>query len=245
MPRDIPRGSCRGRTLAALDSLAARIIFEVLGVFGVVVVLAQLALAARAPGPTVTLLATLNYASFALFAAKLAAFCALLGPVRFWRASLWNRFELAVVLLGAVAVAADAVAASAPAAANLLTAAMFFRLAKVLRSLRLIPGLSITFLAFFDMLPALTRYLVLLLAVLYAFAVAGMCAFAGALDLANPAVAASAYGQLGFGGLNFDSLAAAYLTLLQMLNIVDWPVVMEGVVVTHGNAARLYFVAFW
>jgi hypothetical protein len=246
VPRDIPRSSVRGRALAALDSLAARVLFELLGVLGIVVVLAQLALAARAPGPTVALLSVLNYVSFAILTAKLAAFCALLGPLRFARASFWNRFELAVCALGAAAVAADALAAGAPGAANLLTAAMFLRLAKVLRSLRLVPGLAVTFLAFFDMLPALARYLAMLAAVLYAFALAGIVAFAGALDAAaDPAVAASAYGQLGFGGLTFDNLAAALLTLLALLNVVDWPVIMEGVVAARGNAARLYFVAFW
>ena len=246
VPRDIARRSCRGRALAAILSLPARVVAEALSVLAVVVAFTQLALAATASAETAALLATISYVTFAVYAAKVLVEAALLGPRRFWRSSIWHRFDAAVVVLGAAAVAVDAASAGSPGAgANLLTVAQFFRAAHALRALRLVPGLALTFLAFFDTLPALARYLALAAAVLYAFALAGMCAFAGALTLADPAVAASSYGVLGFQGLTFDTLSAAMLTELALLNVVDWPVVMEGAVAARGRAARLYFVAFW
>ena len=139
-----------------------------------------------------------------------------------------------------------------------------------MRILRALPGFDLTASAFADVLPVWIQYAVVMLCVLYAFAVraplllamprrtctcryrrrrpvqvGGMVSFARRLTPDDPAVAASPYGESGFYPLNFDTFGGAAVCLLTLLVEHDWPVLISGPIAAVGMGAWVYFLAFW
>jgi hypothetical protein len=94
--------------------------------------------------------------------------------------------------------------------------------------------------------PLLGQHVLVLLGVLYAFAVVGMAAFAGVLRADDAAVARSSFGEYNYFSLiNFDSLPNALFALFYLLTVNDWVVLMEGCVAAVGKSARAFFFVFW
>jgi len=85
-----------------------------------------------------------------------------------------------------------------------------------------------------------------IVSVQYIFAIVGMELFAGRLDILNPDVAASAYGNDGFGTLSFDSLAESYVVLFYQLVVNNWVVIVDGLSAAFQSRwPRLYFILFY
>ena len=257
VPRSIARESVRGRILAFLHSLPARIFFEICGVVNVVCVLSQLGVETdsmtSAEQAAVDVLHLVNYITYGIFGLEVLSAIALLGPRLYWRQGVWARVDVFVIVLALFGTIVDkTIEKNNNALADLLLVALFFRVAKVLRILRLFPGVSVIVSSFIAMLPAIARYVTVLLCVMYSFAVVGVELFSGHLRRDNPTLVNSAgepltaYAFLDFWSLNFDDLLHSLVTLTAQLNIVAWPVVMEALVATTGqHAVRIYFVAFW
>jgi hypothetical protein len=169
------------------------------------------------------------------------------GPLRFWRRSQLNRFDLCVMtatLLGTAVFNSGTEAATG----NLWVAESltFLRMLRLARVFRFLTGFSSTVLAFWDVVPLLGQYVLILLSSLFAFAVVGEHAFGGLLLRSNPRVAASSYGLYAYYDVvNFDSLPDAMFSVFYVLSVNDWVTLMEGCVAAVGLGARIYFIAFW
>lgn len=90
--------------------------------------------------------------------------------------------------------------------------------------------------------PALGRYIVLLLCVYYSYSIIGMELFAGKLPRANEIIANSSYGVLNYYHNNFDNLPNSMVTLWEQQIVNNWPIVMEGVVAGTNSYSRFYFI---
>jgi hypothetical protein len=235
-----------------VDGRAWETLFDASTLFAGLSVLVQLSIetddaAANLPfKPLLRGMAYTQYATLAVGVICVAGRLLAWGPVRFWRRSQLNRFDLCVMtatLLG-TAVFSSAVAS----ATNLWVAESltFLRMLRLARVFRFLPGFSSTVLAFWDVVPLLGQYVLILLSSLFAFAVIGEHAFGGLLVQSNAAVAASSYGLYAYYSvINFDSLPEAMFAVFYVLSVNDWVVLMEGAVAAVGLGARVFFIAFW
>ena len=120
-----------------------------------------------------------------------------------------------------------------------------------------------------DVAPGVARYLAALGCIYFAYAMIGQDLFGGRLGAAEPAIAASPYGQNGFYAYNFDGVREALVTLFYAMVVNNWPIVRvcvgggggggtrgiaecssvaqvyEGCYAARGAIARLYFVSWF
>ena len=134
-------------------------------------------------------------------------------------------------------------------------------MARMLRILRRNAAFGVISVTIVEILPALLRYMGVLLALFYAFAVMGMELFAGVLspDCLSSSVESthicaqrvarlqsSSYGINNYWSNNFDTLPRALVTLFEQMVVNNWVIVMEGCVAGMGDDwPRIYFIAFW
>jgi voltage-gated sodium channel len=235
-----------------VDSRAWEALFDASTLFAGLSVLIQLSIetdepAANAPlKPLLRAMTYTQYATLAVGALCVAGRVAAWGAVRYWRRSQLNRFDLCVItatLLGTIVFNSDAAVVTNLWVAESLT---FLRMLRLARVFRFLPGFSSTVLAFWDVVPLLGQYVLILLSSLFAFAVVGEHAFGGLLNKTNPRVAASSYGlYVYYDVVNFDSLPDAMFSVFYVLSVNDWVTLMEGCVAAVGLGARVYFIAFW
>ena len=80
-----------------------------------------------------------------------------------------------------------------------------------------------------SIIPVVMRFLGVLLAMMYFYAVLGMEFFAGKLRLDHPLVAASSYGQTDFyQSYTFDGWLESFVSVFIMLMVRKYPILMEG-----------------
>ena len=257
---DLPptAGPLRRRAAALVGSTGASLLFDACILVNTIVELYRMAVEVEgASSPTAAALALFQRALLAIFCAEFLLKLTVWGPLRFLSASLGHKLDALIITSSLGAAFAEAAGALPPSVALFIFTLRSLRLVRYGQKLRLkvaersglslLPGLDTSFAALLDCAPPLGRLLAVAGAAVYAFTIAGQEAFHGVLSVANPAVAASAYGasSLNLAGLTFDSFPAGALTVFALLQrTVAWPVLMEGAVAGTGSLwARGYFVA--
>jgi hypothetical protein len=245
-PRGVAPNSARGRGIALMRKTAVMLAFDAAIVVNTAAVLTQVCLEndeeASTGNPTVVAMERLELAMLAVFLGEILAKVALWGPLPYWRESRFNRLDALLVVLAVVGTGLDY---TNTVSDQVSAATSFVRFLRLVRVLRVVPGFGLTVGAFSDVLPVLVQYALCVVASFYFFGLVGMTAFGGKLVAANPAVAASSYGQEEYYPFSFDSLPRAGMSLLFLLALNDWPVLMDGAVAATGDGAIVYFVAFW
>lgn len=115
---------------------------------------------------------------------------------------------------------------------------------RLLRLLRLVRRFDAMMNSLKIIVPALGRYIVLLLCVYYSYSIIGMEFFAGKLPRNNEIIANSSYGVLNYYHNNFDNLPNSMVTLWEQQIVNNWPIVMEGVVAGTNSYSRIYFIVW-
>ena len=182
-----------------------------------------------------------------------------LGFLTFWRLSIFNRIDFVTVMGSALStflfwfeILPD----------DNRRIADFFLLLRTLRTVRLLrmnTEFRIISASVVEIAPALLRYLAVLVALLYFFAVMGMEFFAGTLrkecypeeaailcEKRSRRLEKSSYGVNNYWNMNFDSLSNAFVSLFYLCVVNQWPVLMEGAVAAFDSQwPRMYFILFW
>ena len=112
-----------------------------------------------------------------------------------------------------------------------------------------------------EIAPALMRYMAVLAALFYAFALIGMEFFAGVLsreclpldyetmyecEERTYRLEHSSYGANNYWSNNFNTLPRALITLFEQMVVNNWVIVMEGTVAGfNSDWPRIYFIIFW
>lgn len=241
-------GSWRARGAACMASFWCTLLFDAVVLINTVAVLVQLSLehddASKVSyyNPAINAMKVLQYVMLAFFMTEIALKVVLAGPAVYWKASLFNRADILLVLaafLGTVLEVGEVLDKRISAGLS------FLRFLRLIRILRVIPGFGLTVSAFADTLPVLGQYVTVLLSSFYFFSIIGMSLFANKLTADNAAVAKSSYGLVNYYTLNFDSLGGAFVCMFYLILLNDWPVLMEGTVAAIGRGAQGYFILFW
>lgn len=119
---------------------------------------------------------------------------------------------------------------------------LILRMLRLLRLLRLVRRFDAMINSLKIIVPALGRYIVLLLCVYYSYSIIGMELFAGKLPRTNQIIANCSYGVLNYYHNNFDNLPNSMVTLWEQQIVNNWPIVMEGVVAGTNSYSRFYFI---
>jgi hypothetical protein len=182
-----------------------------------------------------------------------------LGFKAFWDMSVFNRVDLITVGGGTISTILFWSKVLARDNRKIADVFLLVRAVRTLRVLRMNMQFRIISATVVQISPALLRYLAVLVALFYAFAVVGMELFAGMLsrDCYPDELAAaceqriwriqhSSYGVNHYWSNNFSSLSSALVVLFQQMVVNNWVIVMEGAVAAAGNEwPRLYFISFW
>jgi hypothetical protein len=91
--------------------------------------------------------------------------------------------------------------------------------------------------------PPLAALLGVLFILLYTYSMIGMMFFCN--ELVDGNVDGTDYDESDFYALNFNDLAHSLIALFYQLVVNDWWILMEAVVVTAGDAARIFFISFY
>lgn len=235
-------------------------LFDAATLLGALCSLVQLSLETDEMASTTTAtvghLVNAQTASTVLCAVCLSVRISAWGFKRYIRRSQLNRFDFLSIGI-AVTEAVVTLSGKLPRAA--LVPTVFFRILRLARVCAFIPGFSSTLGSFWMILPVISQHVLVLLVVLYMFAIVGLHSFAGALNrvpagtvcgsgnaLPACAVQASAYGVYGYYDMiDFNSFPHAIFATFYVLGVNDWNVLMEGCVAATGKIARLYFIVFW
>jgi hypothetical protein len=249
LPKGVDPYSKRGRVMAFFKNIWVTAFFDLAVLINSSAVLAQLSLENDTPGSAesepVKQALVVQYVTLGVFVFEVCSKILIWRPMPYLRESGYNQLDLfLLLLLGAVSL--DGIASVNQVLTRAEASAItFFRLARIVRIFRILPGFGITVSSFVDILPVLARYVTVMISVFYCFAIVGMTAFAGQLSASNPAVVASSYGSNQYYSLNFDTLPGTFLILFYLLLLNDWPIVMEGTVAAVGKGARAFFGMFW
>lgn len=198
-----------------------------------------------------------------------------LGWVPFWNGGWVNRIDFVVVGIGAVGEIEVRLGSGGggnqcgrpdESSSSLYKFVTFMRAIRLVRVLNAREEFRIVFSIFRSIIPALMRYVGVVFAIYYMWAVIGMELFAGTLRTAgsqrgvldtalaegvSPAriarVSESSYGVLGYEANNFDTIDRAVTVLFEQMIVNNWVVVMEGCVAgstMNEWIVRAYFVTF-
>ncbi len=182
-----------------------------------------------------------------------------LGFKPFWDMSTFNRIDFITVGGGMISTILFWSQVLAHDNRKIADFFLLVRAVRTLRVLRMNTQFRVISATVGQISPALLRYLAVLVALFYAFAVVGMELFAGMLsrdcypdELATACeqriwrVQHSSYGANHYWSNNFSSLSNALVVLFQQMVVNNWVIVMEGTVAASGNEwPRLYFILFW
>ncbi len=196
-----------------------------------------------------------------VFVVEIVFKCYALSPRVFWENSHFNKIDFVSVLGGLVTTILVWLGVGDTDSGALSDIFLVVRMTRMLRILRMNEAFRVISATIVEIAPALLRYLGVLLALFYAFAVMGMEAFAGVLsrDCLPTSVESthtcaqrvarlesSSYGVNNYWSNNFDTLPRALVTLFEQMVVNNWVIVMEGCVAGLGNdAPRIYFIVFW
>lgn len=247
LPKGIDPYGKRGKLILLLKGLWCNALFDLTVLINAIAGLAQLTLESDDPTPNeramINQLQIVQYVTLGIFAMEILVKLGAWGPRNFWKESALHRMDIVLVIASLIGALLEAGGIVTKAQAS---AIMVFRLLRLIRILRALPGFGLTIGALGDILPILGRYVIIIIAVFYSFAIIGMTAFGGILSSNNVAVANTAYGNVDYYALNFDTLPGALLCLFYLLVLNDWPILMEATVAATGTkTSRGYFVSFW
>ena len=279
VPIEFAHDSLRAKCLRFLHSLPMKIFFELGGIVNAIAVMAQLNLEdyemSAAEIETIRTLSIVNYVTFAIFGFEILIVMVLLGPKRYWRQSHWNKADVAIFLLALAGTITDNTQGACLSRATdgtcldppgeLLTFALVCRIAKVARVIRLLPGMEANLAAMVNLGAPVGRYLVIVMSLLYSYAVLGNMLFHDQLNsrhivedlggvlkpngryvCAGGNVTCSSYIYMSHTSLNFNNPLRGFVVMLAQLTATEWPVVMEALVATLDSGwPRLFFVSSW
>jgi len=204
---------------------------------------------------SVSTLWIIYYVTFALFGLEIILLLLFTGPLTWIRQSYWNAADIVIFVVALMGTILNTYLNSGPCDARtinnnnyeeLVAFALFCRLAKVLRVLRLLPGLERSMNAASRMIKPMARYLLIILCVIWSFSIVGNVYFGGRLGDNPRLINRTAYSLLGFSPLNFDTPLQGMVVMLQQLNVMEWPVVMEAAVAALDSGwPRSFFMTFW
>ena len=121
-----------------------------------------------------------------------------------------------------------------------------FRVFRVVRLLRFSKVVWRVLISFAKTLPILQRFLVILMSVMYAFAVIGMEYFCTCLDMDIPAVAKSSYAYQGLQALNFKTFGDSLTITFVMLMNRKFPAIMEGTIAgCNSLVPMVYYFSYY
>lgn len=250
VPTGVDPHGWQAKGLHFMHNVYVHVFNEACGLLNAICVLCILSLEPYpALRPTAAIFTLIYYVTFALFGAEVILLMVFTGPLRWIRQSAWNAadvFIFAFALTGTVVDQYRSVI-NTEAVFELVAFALLCRLAKVLRVLRLLPGLERACMAGYAMIMPMSRYLIIILCVLWSYALVGTVYFgSGLLRVGNPAIAATAYATLGYFPLNFDTPLQGLVVMVHQLNIMEWPVVMEACVAALNSGwPRFFYMSFW
>jgi hypothetical protein len=247
LPKGISPFSLRGKCVLLLKGLPATAFFDLCVLVNSLAGLAQLSLQTdvedTGDASAVVSLEIVQYVTLAVFVLEVSAKLLAWGPRAYWRDSALHRLDVLLVLASVVGVGLEVAGVLRKVESS---AIMFLRFVRLVRIFRLLPGFGLTVGALGDILPVLGRYVVIILAVFYVYAIVGMAAFSGKLTRDDPRVAATSYGGANYYAINFDTLPGAFLCLFYLVVLNDWPILMDAAYAATGTkAVRGYFISFW
>ena len=127
-----------------------------------------------------------------------------------------------------------------------------FRMLRIFRVFRVVRLLWFSTLvwrvltSFAKTLPILQRFLVIMMCVMYAFAVIGMEYFCDCLDVRIPAVAKSSYAYQNLQSLSFRSFGDSITVTFVMLMNRKFPAIMEGTIAgCNSYAPLIYYFSYY
>lgn len=205
----------------------------------------------------------MNDVVFSLYLTEILTKLVALGPSEYLsknKKRLWNRIDL-IAVSGAIAWRVyKAFDQSKRSILNIGRVFMFSRVLCLLRYLGMLytkrkrfdsrsqetQDASRVLIALFRVIPAVSRYVMVLFALFYCFALVGMEMFAGKLDpRVEPKLNATSFGYYGYS-YNFDNFPNALTALFGQMVVNNWPVLMEGCsAVANVALTRTYFIAFY
>ena len=164
-----------------------------------------------------------------------------LGITRFWRGEdrVWNRLDVVAMSAATIWRIFDLDDVSAVNFGRIFTFSRSFRLLHyMLRTSKVI-------FALLHVLPGLMRYVAVLFCLFYIFALVGMEAFAGRLNLSNPSPQRTSFHQLRYA-YSFDTFPDAIVALFGQMVVNQWPVLVEGCAAATSSAlSQPYFVSWY
>lgn len=94
---------------------------------------------------------------------------------------------------------------------------------------------------------AFSSFVVLLLLVLYEFAIVGMWLFGGVIDRdnLNPVLDGTSYVQGGYQHSAFNNILESYIVLFELLIVNNWHLIAEGYMLVTTRWAFIYFALFF
>ena len=98
--------------------------------------------------------------------------------------------------------------------------------------------------ALYRIIGPLLRYLLVLACLYFIYAVFGVCLFQDTILPEDPRILASAYAANNYWANNFNTLASAFVVLLEIMTINNFFVIMDAYVTVTSIWARLYFISF-
>lgn len=168
------------------------------------------------------------------------------SPVRYWKLSNFNKLDICLAIGSLGVLIYEASRGDEGQASQVSGGLTFFRMLRLLRALRVLPGFMLMVESLWDITTVIMHYMLVIGAVYYVFIIIGMECFSGVLTNENPDVAASAYGQDGFETLTFDSVPEASVVLFYQMVVNNWVIIADGLCAAFQNRwPRLYFSAFY
>jgi hypothetical protein len=120
------------------------------------------------------------------------------------------------------------------------------RMSKFIRYFSISDRLRIIVDTFFEVIPAATTQIVIVLLWYYAYGIIGMECFAGRLSRENPRLKGTDYDLLNFYNVsNYNDILMAFLTSYHLTVVNNWHVTMKGAIAATNRWSTIYFVVFW
>lgn len=186
-----------------------------------------------------------------LFIVEVLMKCLGMGIKKFFRNSWFNIIDFVTITIGLTVYIVDAAAGNTSHSSNLnylAFCALMLRMVRVLRILQSFPEYNRIISTIVTVLPAVFRFFMILLVVIYMYAILGMELFgnrmSGKSNEGNMDFFQSSYHRLDYYANNFDTFPRALVTLFEQMVVNNWPIVMEGAVAATSGWAVVYFISF-
>ena len=193
------------------------------------------------------------YALASMFVVEVLLKLYALGWYAYW-SDFFNRLDFIVVipsLVGTITLDIIYQTTQGDIRSEAILSAMFIiRLLRIFRVFRLVRFLRHkttwnVLSSFSKTLPIFQRFLVILLSILFCFAIIGMESFSTCLVMSDPKVAASSYAFQNLESFNFKDFGTSFATTFVLLMARKLPAIFEGTLAGCGWGSALYFILFY